>query len=335
MITRIEIDGFKSFVDFELDMPPLLVLVGANYGGKSNLLQAIDLYADLSVGGAGYAFGQNARSTAIFHRAVTGEQVDQCSISLSTGGPPGKAVLRREKFTVRSDGHLLPIREVVRVLEFVPAVMRQGAERGQAGALARDGRNIAAVVAALAGARPKPFGELLMDLAAVLPGLCGLEPVYDERREVWDLDFLFSTGRRLPSNMVSDGTLRVLGILTALHSSAVDQTLLIDEIEVGLHPAFLTALLGRIERRLEDEPSRQVITTTHSPVVVSQVLATRLNSVVFVDQVYGGKVPAAGGEVVTERTRARRVAADGERGRIVTPREVRRYLETVQPVDIV
>jgi AAA15 family ATPase/GTPase len=43
VITRIEIDGYKSFEDFTLDLPPFAVLVGANASGKSNLLEAVDL----------------------------------------------------------------------------------------------------------------------------------------------------------------------------------------------------------------------------------------------------------------------------------------------------
>lgn len=43
MITRIEIDGFKSFRGFGLDISPFLVLLGQNASGKSNLFDAIQL----------------------------------------------------------------------------------------------------------------------------------------------------------------------------------------------------------------------------------------------------------------------------------------------------
>lgn len=36
MLTRIEIDGFKSFLDFELDVPPFLALARPNSSGKLN-----------------------------------------------------------------------------------------------------------------------------------------------------------------------------------------------------------------------------------------------------------------------------------------------------------
>jgi predicted ATPase len=41
MLTRIEIDGFKTFEDFGLDLRPLTAIVGPNASGKSNLFDAI------------------------------------------------------------------------------------------------------------------------------------------------------------------------------------------------------------------------------------------------------------------------------------------------------
>lgn len=41
MLTRIEIDGFKSFADFSLDLNPFSAVVGPNASGKSNLFDAI------------------------------------------------------------------------------------------------------------------------------------------------------------------------------------------------------------------------------------------------------------------------------------------------------
>lgn len=48
MITRIELDGFKTFKDFSLDLSPLQVIVGANGVGKSNLFYALQLLGRLA-----------------------------------------------------------------------------------------------------------------------------------------------------------------------------------------------------------------------------------------------------------------------------------------------
>jgi len=48
MITRIEIDGFKTFQDFTLDLLPFQVIVGQNGSGKSNLFDALHLLSRLA-----------------------------------------------------------------------------------------------------------------------------------------------------------------------------------------------------------------------------------------------------------------------------------------------
>ncbi len=47
MITRIEIDGFKSLRDFAMDLEPFTVLIGPNSAGKSNILEALALLSRL------------------------------------------------------------------------------------------------------------------------------------------------------------------------------------------------------------------------------------------------------------------------------------------------
>jgi predicted ATPase len=43
MITRIEIDGFKTFENFTMDFAPFVVIAGTNGSGKSNLFDALQL----------------------------------------------------------------------------------------------------------------------------------------------------------------------------------------------------------------------------------------------------------------------------------------------------
>ena len=48
MITRIEVDGFKSLRDFAVDLEPLTAIVGPNGVGKSNLFDALQLLSGLA-----------------------------------------------------------------------------------------------------------------------------------------------------------------------------------------------------------------------------------------------------------------------------------------------
>ncbi len=47
MITQIELDGFKTFSDFKLELSPFQVIVGPNGAGKSNLFDALHLLTRL------------------------------------------------------------------------------------------------------------------------------------------------------------------------------------------------------------------------------------------------------------------------------------------------
>jgi AAA15 family ATPase/GTPase len=73
VLTRIEIDGFKSFLDFELDVPPFLALAGPNSSGKSNLLDALDFVAATARSGQdALPTAKRGRAHQLFHQAVEG-----------------------------------------------------------------------------------------------------------------------------------------------------------------------------------------------------------------------------------------------------------------------
>jgi len=48
MITYIEINGFKSFHNFEMEFAPLTIIAGTNASGKSNLFDAFMLLSSLA-----------------------------------------------------------------------------------------------------------------------------------------------------------------------------------------------------------------------------------------------------------------------------------------------
>src|SRR5579859_270771 len=51
MITQIEIDGFKTFKDFKVELAPFQVIVGGNGTGKSNLFDALQLVSQCVIPG--------------------------------------------------------------------------------------------------------------------------------------------------------------------------------------------------------------------------------------------------------------------------------------------
>ncbi|HET8658995.1 MAG TPA: AAA family ATPase [Micromonosporaceae bacterium] len=83
MLTRIEIDGFKSFRSFALDVPPFLVVLGRNAAGKSNLFDALRflrLMADRPLREA--AQGIRGELAELFHRHVDGTRMSRMSFAV-------------------------------------------------------------------------------------------------------------------------------------------------------------------------------------------------------------------------------------------------------------
>ncbi|MFE2553023.1 AAA family ATPase [Streptomyces sp. NPDC059355] len=72
MITQIRIDGFKSFRDFNLDVPPTLLLLGPNGAGKSNLFDALRLVAGTADRGFEATVREDPRLSpgGLFHRGA-------------------------------------------------------------------------------------------------------------------------------------------------------------------------------------------------------------------------------------------------------------------------
>ncbi|MDA0638063.1 AAA family ATPase [Nonomuraea sp. MCN248] len=383
MLTRIEIDGFKSFLDFELDVPPFLALVGPNSSGKSNLLDALDFVATTARSGQDALLtAKRGRAHQLFHQAVEGGGASAFEIRLTLlseygselwpihldtiARNPAEPVVEqfgtygwnageldrlpqavkarcRDEISVApgdeededTDLVLMDAASAVdwRWYEPDPRAMRAVASAADRRPLRSDGANLAAVLGRLH--ETEALDPLVLDLAALIPDVAGLVPYLDVRRQEWSFDLVIGGQGQVSSALLSDGTLRILGLLAALHDPVHPGVLLIEEIENGLHPSRLAELLRRIRRLVTDlndprallRPLRQVILTTHSPVVVSELYRLQPESLVFLDSAVRVDPERA---VMSRVTVAKPVRAEGEPGTFVSPRQVRRYLSAVE-----
>jgi predicted ATPase len=204
-------------------------------------------------------------------------------------------------------------------------------------ALSADAGNLASVLGRFQEQGILP--ELILDASTLIPALDDIRVVRDHRGD-WDYDLVFREAGPLPPILASHGTLRVLALLAALHDpTRAVRTVVVDEIETGLHPSRLKALVSIIRRRIDAarDPDGghplQVIATTHSPVVLAQALHGKDGAdVMFVDTAFK-REEIDGEAVMSPVTRVRGVGEDGPRGSQVTPVEVRQFLDTVRQDD--
>ncbi|MBW8484496.1 AAA family ATPase [Actinomadura parmotrematis] len=381
MITRIEIDGFKSFLDFKLDVPPFLALVGPNSSGKSNLFDAVEYEQDARDDPEDALLQERrGRPYELFHRVAEGDAVEAFEVrvewlarsaagfaaiascggaTLENGRPTGdrgpvglldigeqrwatEAVRKRQWRTIpeQVDEPLIDdlfdfFHRLSACRSYVPdpQMMRRLSSVADRRPLHRDGSNLAAVLGRMRDT--EAFADLTADLVALVPDVQAMVPELDAKRQEWSFDLVIDGQGAVPSTLLSDGTLRILGLLAALHDPDHAGTLMVEEIENGLHPGRLAELLRRIQERVTDlsdpeslnRPLRQVILTSHSPVVVSELYRMRPDSLVFMDTVV--RVDPEH-DRVSRVTVAKPVRESGEPGTYVSPRQVRRYLGTVR-----
>jgi predicted ATPase len=351
VITRIEIDGFKSFLDFELDVPPFLALVGPNASGKSNFLDALGFaraallarWPELSPSNDPLLEARRGKPHELFHRPVGHGSVPGFTVSVEADVQVSKG---REKVraTITASRESAD-RSVTAVPEWTlskiwpeearrwhfhlpdPAAMRKPVTALDRRPLAENGANLAAVLARMS--HTGALDDLMVDLSALVPDVTGVRPVLDERQEEWSFDILVDH-QPMPGRLASDGTLRVLALLAALYDQSSSGLLMVEEIENGLHPSRLGELLQRLAQRVEvsGRSWRQVILTSHSPVAVSTLYRTAPGSLVFLDSAWR----TGGGGPQSRVTVAKPVRAEGEPGTFVSPRQVRSYLSTVGQV---
>ena len=83
MITQIEIDGFKTFKEFKVELAPFQVIVGPNGSGKSNLFDALRLLSRLADTDLLSAF-QELRGDAgeLFTKLPDGQSVDRIKMAV-------------------------------------------------------------------------------------------------------------------------------------------------------------------------------------------------------------------------------------------------------------
>ena len=387
MITRVEIDGFKTFRNFTLDLAPLQVIVGPNGAGKSNLFDALQLLAQLAGevdlrtafqqlrGEAGELFtikadGQRAdrlclavemlvaptvqdswgaqaalRYTRLRYELAISRRTDEqglerlyvehealapiprsedrwitryglvgndhwlppltggrsapfisasnehdmATIYLHQDGRSGRKSMVAAKMerTVLSGvlntefPHAFAAREAMRTWHFLqlnPEMLRQPSSMVAPQQMAADGRYLPGTLARLQAADPLLLADVSRDLANLVPGVIKVEVEMDKARDQYVIWAKMQDGRRFSSRVLSDGTLRMLALVTLKNDPEHQGVLCFEEPENGVHPFRLkniAQVLSDLATDFSDPeqqelPLRQLLSNTHSPRFIGQ-----------------------------------------------------------------
>lgn len=408
MLTRLEVDGFKTFENLVIDLSPFTAIVGNNAAGKSNLFDVIQLLSNLATRDVTEAvkdlrgeplelfrqtsagrsrqiklaaevlvdplvrdpWGSEVRLThtrmryeVTLERRETRPGIERIQVAHEAVMPimrkddrwakaicpsPGfrtsylkyvrqKPWLTTEShpegltFNIHQDGkqgrnrpasaaeatvlysitngefpHLFALREEMRhwrLLQLDPALLRKPVPATASDVLNADGSNLAAVLAQLkaetaTAARPNGvLSDIVAELNNVIPGTTRLDAELHDASREYRIELTMRDGLPFSSRVISDGTLRVLALLTLLHDPRHRGLICFEEPENGVHPARVKQLVLRLREMVTDPgefdagdavlPLSQLLLNSHSPVVLSALIDKDLHpvsgSILFAD----------------------------------------------------
>ena len=127
------------------------------------------------------------------------------------------------------------------------------------------GENLAALLNTMRGCNEQRFNYLEGELQTVIPSITGIEPGVNQ---LGDVELNLQEGKKLVSaRVVSEGTLRILGLLVLKGLKNYPTLVGLEEPENGVHPSRINRIAEMLDTRrlLEDT---QLIVTTHSPLLL-------------------------------------------------------------------
>jgi predicted ATPase len=178
-----------------------------------------------------------------------------------------------------------------RLLQLEPSALRKPDEFTAPIKLGEDGSHIASTLYHLAQVdasqngneadvkKSKIYGQVASRLSELIRDVYSIGVDRDEKRELLTLQLTTLGKVPYPAKALSDGTLRFLALAVLELDPNAQGVLCLEEPENGIHPERIPAILRLLkdiavdvnESVGNDNPLRQVIINTHSPVVVQQV----------------------------------------------------------------
>ncbi len=275
--------GWKSIRDQRIDFASLNVLIGANGAGKSNLVSFLAvlsgawsgrLYRDVAAaGGADSILHFGSKTTAVISTELSFEDHDRHRFELIPvpgnqlvfAGQPNEKSLELASLIVSS----------VRVFHLLDTSfrgpLRLGCEINANRGLHSDGSNLPAMLYLYRERHPTAYHRIVAAVRSVAPYFDDfvLEPL---RLDPTRIELRWrAVGREYDfgPHQLSDGTLRAIALFTLLLAPPEDRPgfIVLDEPELGLHPAAITIFADLVR---EAARHSQVLIATQSPNLVDQ-----------------------------------------------------------------
>ncbi len=311
MIKNASISNYKSLHDVRFGLERFTVFVGPNASGKSSILQALDLLCrtfrmdhpaqmeseilkGISRGGVGNVdlaveIGDRAyryRTVGKNNTRVTHHPGQKPWLGTGRGVSEGMNLDDWKEWKTPTSETIPTPQAVLLRLEtsnLLPSIAP--ASGSDLTVMAPNGIGIHSSLASMTLNDPDSWQALQENLRQIIPSIRRLR--HTKAAHVQQpTAVLFDTqgGDSLPADQVSEGTLLVLGLLTALYSPDRPNLMLLDDLDRGLHPKAQKALISLLRGLLASNANLQIVATTHSPYLLDCMNVNEVRMTILDDQ---------------------------------------------------
>jgi predicted ATPase len=169
-------------------------------------------------------------------------------------------------------------------LALEPSALRASDELHAPVSMDENGRHLARLLFTLQQRDANTWTRVANHLAELVEEVRSVRVELDEKRELLTVMVTDRYGVELPASGLSDGMLRFLALAVMLEDPAPRGVICLEEPENGVHPRRVPIVLDLLRKMVvsldhavdADNPLRQVMLNTHSPIVVAQVLEDEL-----------------------------------------------------------
>ena len=299
MFKIVGIQGYKSIRSQKVTLGRMNILIGANGAGKSNFLSVFHLAKVVSEDGLDSWVEEQGGANRILYlgRKNTSEISISFNLEDSVSQPLSAASFSLKEKTDRLSTSLLlslwnsernsseilekdtqrniaRLFQPLRVYHFVDtgktSPIKQNCNVNDNRFLRPDGSNLAAVLYYISQKHPKRFAQIEQTIREIAPFFAGFDL---QPSRINDSIIRLSWRQKgasdayLDAEQLSDGTLRMMCLITLLMQPELPEVILIDEPELGLHPAALAMFCALAKKAIKES---QIIISTQSIDIVSQ-----------------------------------------------------------------
>lgn len=267
-IDRIVLKGFKSIKELDLELKDLNVLIGSNGSGKSNFIDFFKMMAYLGEGRLERFFDSNRGMTNVLHYGP--KKTSAIDVTCYLDGSEYQINIPFEAYhyyVLRELADKLPILKKLLPYHFNDtssmAKVKDSCDIHDNRYLKPDAANLASMLYLFFTKYKQHYAKIVSTIQLVYPDFDTfiLEPDRLNERNIQIRWRDKNEDNEFFAYSLSDGTLRFICLATLLLQPELPYFVIIDEPELGLHPAAISVLASLIKRA---SSKTQVIVATQS-----------------------------------------------------------------------